>query len=177
MPVPRMNLSQTIVPAFAADRHRKLGILFGKLIGTRSDDRPRRQHVIQRRHAERAPNAVENGEILRMSVGCSQQPKCQLSEHEVCSVGIPGFAALENLQNFFDCRTAVVGASRTIRHRTVFIARMIWPRMVRSSRMSSGVMGSGSGTSRPTKMQAIGELSEWIGSMMKFKVCGQAFAK
>ena len=50
---------------------------------------------------------MENGEILRMSVGCCQQPKCQLSEHEVCSVGIPGFAALENLQNFFARRTAV----------------------------------------------------------------------
>src|SRR5712664_65953 len=106
MPVSRMNFSQTIVPAFAADRHRNLGILYGYLIGTGSDHRPRRQHVIQRCHAERAPNAMENGEILRMSVGGCQQPKCQLSEYEVRSVGIAGFAALENLQNFFARRTA-----------------------------------------------------------------------
>src|SRR6266446_9179361 len=50
---------------------------------------------------------MENGEILRMSVGGCQQPKCQLSEYEVRSVGIAGFAALENLQNFFARRTAV----------------------------------------------------------------------
>src|ERR1039457_3095326 len=42
-----------------------------------------------------------------MSVGCCEQPKCQLSEHEVCSVGISGFAALEDLQNFFASGTPV----------------------------------------------------------------------
>ena len=69
---------------------------------------------------------MENGEILRMSVGCCQQPKCQLSEHEVCPVGIPGFAALENLQNFFARRTAVglifLGGGSARRLAEVFLA-------------------------------------------------------
>jgi len=43
--------------------------------------------------------------------------------------------------------------------------------------MSSGLMGPGSGRSRPTRMQAIGECSERMGRIMKLVVCGQALVK
>src|ERR1700719_1667014 len=65
----------------------------------------------------------------------------------------------------------------TFRQRTVFIARMICPRTARSRLMSSELIGPVSATSRPTRMQAIGESPETIGRTMKLAVRGKAAVK
>ena len=61
--------------------------------------------------------------------------------------------------------------------RMVFIARIICPRTARSKLMSSELIGSGSATSRPTRMQAMADSPDTMGSTTKLAVPGHALAK
>src|ERR1019366_3586433 len=67
--MPGVNLNDLILAMFPRDRHCKLRILHWQMICAATDDGPRGEHVIKRRHHERAAVQMVDGVIFAIALG------------------------------------------------------------------------------------------------------------
>ena len=93
----RENAVDLIVDVLAPYGHGEFGLLNGQVVRADADDRPCRQHIVER--CQQIPIAVqEQREVLRMAIDGRQQPERELGEDE--RAHIVGFMVREERQNF-----------------------------------------------------------------------------
>jgi hypothetical protein len=95
--VSRENAVDFIVHVLAPYGHGEFGLLKGQVVRADADDRPRRQHIVERCQ-QISIAAQEQREVLRMALDGRQQPERELGEDE--RAHIVGCMVREEQQNF-----------------------------------------------------------------------------